>query len=43
MKRIQSKKHKSGTYEIDKISLCQMMEFVSWLIFIKIESQVVRR
>ena len=44
MKRIQAKKHKIGTYEIDKISLscfddkdlCQMMEFILQLIFIKI-------
>ena len=51
MKRIQSKKHKLGIYEIDKISslcfgdkdVCQMMEFVRWLIFIKIVSQVVKR
>ena len=52
MKRIQSKKHKLGTYEIDKISLScfddkryvsQMMEFIRWLIFIKIVSQAVKR
>ena len=51
MKRIQSKKHKLGSYEIDKISLscfddkrfCQMMEFIRWLIFIKIVLQVVKR
>ena len=45
MKRIQAKKHKIGTYEIDKISLScfdmikdmyQMMEFILWLISIKI-------
>ena len=48
MKRIQSKKHNLGTYEIDKIfstikDTRQMMEFVRWLIFIKIMSQVVKR
>ena len=51
MKRIQSKKHKLGTYEIGKIfchvltikDMCQMMEFVRWLIFIKIVSQAVKR
>ena len=51
MKRIQSKKHKLGTYEIDKKSMscltikdmCQMMELIRWLIFIKIVSQVVKR
>ena len=52
MKRIQAKKHKIGTYEIDKISLscflmikdlCQMMEFILQLIFIKIVSQVLRK
>ena len=31
MKRIQSKKYKLGTYEIDN---CQMIEFIRWLIFI---------
>ena len=44
MKRIQGKKHKIGAYETDKISyhvlmikdLCQMMEFILQLIFIKI-------
>ena len=51
MKRIQSKKHKLGTYEIDKISLSfyddkryvQMMEFIRWLILIKKASQAVKR
>ena len=48
IKRIQSKKHKLGTYEIDKISLSCfgdkiLMEFISWLIFIKIVSQTVKR
>ena len=51
MKRIQSKMHKLGTYEIYKISLScfdekrcvQMMEFVGSLIFIKMMSQVVKR
>ena len=44
MKRNQAKKHKTGTYEIDKISLScfddksmyQMAEFIRLLIFIKI-------
>ena len=44
MRRIQSKKHKIGTYEIEKKSLYhilmikdlfQMMEFICRLIFIK--------
>ena len=44
MRRIQSKKHKIGTYEIEKKSLyhvlmikhlLQMMEFIGRLIFIK--------
>ena len=50
MKKIQSKKHKLGTYEVDKISLsyfddkrCQMMEFIFWLILIKKVSQTVKR
>ena len=51
MKRIQSKKHKLGTYETDKISLSfyddkryvQMMEFIRWLILIKKASQAVKR
>ena len=51
MKRIQDKRHKLGTYEINKISLpcfevkdmCQMIEFVRWLIFIKTVSQVVTK
>ena len=51
MKRIQSKKHKLGTYENNKISLLCFdgkryvleMEFVCWLIFIKIVLQVVKR
>ena len=51
MKRIQSKKHKLRTYGTDEISLscfddkdtCQMMEFVRWLIFKKVVSQVVKR
>ena len=51
MERIQSKEHKLETQEIEKISLlcltikdmCLMMEFVPWLIFIKIVSQVVKR
>ena len=51
MKRIQSKKHKLETYEIDKISLSfyddkryvQMMEFIRWLILIKKASQAVKR
>ena len=51
MKRIQRKKHKLGTYEIDKISLSRFDdkryvlgdEFVRWSIFIKIVSQVVKR
>ena len=51
MKRIQSKKHKLGTYENSKISLLCFdgkryvleMEFVCWLIFIKIVLQVVKR
>ena len=51
MKRIQSKKHKLGTYEIDKISLScfddkrQVLDdgIRCWLIFIKIVSQVVKR
>ena len=48
MRRIQSKKNKLGTYEIDKISLSCfgdkiLMEFISWLIFIKIVSQTVKR
>ena len=51
MKRIQAKKHKIGTYEIDKISYhvlmikdnYQMMEFIIQLIFINIVSQVVRK
>ena len=51
MKRIQSKKHKLGTYEIDKISLSCFddkkyvldEEFICWFIFIKIVSQVVKR
>ena len=38
MKRIQAKKHKIGTYEINKISkikdMYQMMEFILWIIFI---------
>ena len=51
MKRIQSEKHKLGTYEIKK-TLChvltikdmrQMMEFIRWLIFIKIVLEVVKR
>ena len=44
MKRIQAKKHKIGTYKIDKISLScfddkrfvLVMEFTLYLIFIKI-------
>ena len=44
MKRIQAKKHKIGTCEIEKYhyrvltrkDTCQMMEFIPWLIFIKI-------
>ena len=51
MERIQSKEHKLETQEIEKISLlcltikdmCLIMEFVPWLIFIKIVSQVVKR
>ena len=51
MKRIQSKKHKLGTYEIDKISLSCFDDksyvlddgIRCWLIFIKIVSQVVKR
>ena len=51
MKRIQAKKHKIGTYEINKISLSclddkrqyQIMEFIFELIFIKIASQVVQK
>ena len=51
MKRTQSKKYKFGTYEIDKISLSCFddkghvlgMEFIHWLIFINIVSQVVKR
>ena len=51
MKRIQRKKHKLGTLKLTKY-LChvltikdtrQMMEFVRWLIFINIVSQVVKR
>ena len=49
MKRVQSKKHKLGTYEIDKLSLSCFddkryvldMEFEIWVIFTKIVSQVV--
>ena len=49
MKRIQSKKHKLGTYEIDKISLSYFEdkryvlddEFILWVISTKIVSQVV--
>ena len=48
MKRIQSKKHKLGSYEIDKISLSCFDDkryvlddgIVRWLIFIKIVPQV---
>ena len=44
MKRIQAKKHKIGTYELRKYryhvlmikDFFQMMEFILWLIFIKI-------
>ena len=51
MKRIQSKKDKLGTYKTDKHlccvlmikDTCQIMEFVRWLIFMKIVSQVVKR
>ena len=51
MKRIQSKKHKLGSYEIDKKSMscltmkdmCYMVELIRWLIFIKIVSEVVKR
>ena len=46
MKRIQSKKHKLGTYEIDKISLSCFDDKRYVLddgIFIKIGSQVVKR
>ena len=51
MKIIQAKKHKIGTYEINKISLScfddkrqyQIMEFILQLIFIKIASQVVQK
>ena len=47
MKRIQSKKHKSGTHEIDKISLScfdnKRYVLDDGLIFIKIVSQVVIR
>ena len=51
MKRIQSKKHKLGTYEINKISLSCFDDkryvlddgIRTWLIFIKIVSQVVKR
>ena len=51
MKRIQSKKHKLGSYEIDKISLSCFDDkryvlddgIVRWLIFIKIVPQVVKR
>ena len=51
MKRIQAKKHKIETYEINKISLSclmikdkyQMMEFILQLIIIKIASQVVKK
>ena len=51
MKRIQSKKHKSGTYDIAKISLSCFDDkryvlddgIRCWLIFIKIVSQVVKR
>ena len=41
-KRIQSKKHKLGTYEIDKISL-SCFDDKRWLIFVKIVSQIVKR
>ena len=51
MKRIQSKKHKQEHMKLTKYlchvltikDMCQMMEFVRWLIFIKIVSQVVKR
>ena len=50
MKRIQSKKHKLGTYEIDKISLSYfddkryvLDDGIRTLIFIKIVSQYVKR
>ena len=51
MKRIQAKKHKLGTYVIDKISLLCFddkrfvldNEIHSWLIFIKIVLQAVKR
>ena len=51
MKRIQSKKHKLGTYQIANISLSCFddkrdvldMEFILCLIFIKIVSRVVKR
>ena len=51
MKRIQSKKYKLRTYEIDKYfchvlaikDMCQVMKFISWLIFIKIVLQAVKR
>ena len=35
MRRIQSKRHKLGTYEINKSDLFQMMAFIRGLIFIK--------
>ena len=49
MKRIQSKRHKLGTCEMDKISLScfddkrQVYGFIRWLILIKIVLQVVKR
>ena len=48
MKRAQSKKHKLGTYEINKIYLSCFDDNryaldVRWLIFIKIVSKVLKR
>ena len=47
MKRVQAKKHKTGTYEIDKISLSYFDDkrFVldDEIIFIKIVLQVVKK
>ena len=51
MRRIQAKKHKIGTYKIDKISLSCFDnkryvlddEIHSWLIFVKIVLQAVKR
>ena len=51
MERIQAKKHKIGTYEVDKISLSSSddkrfvldNEFIRSFIFIKIVLQVVKK